>query len=192
MSELEVVGFYQRLNRCNDLFDKLFRDKFFPEYEFKTGRPFVRNEYRGSGGLFTNGDEIRISMIIISDFEGYNLICRCNYGSINGNTYTVKKIHGSEQSTNFTLYVCENRESMYKFIREMYRDIYITDNYINKQKAYLFLLCNRKTNQFPRDIAKMIINKILFFISFIFFNKRNKIKKLKKKKEKIQNELCGG
>mgnify|MGYP006051959777 CR=1 FL=1 len=74
MSELEVVGFYHRLNRCNDLFNKLFRDKFFPEYEFKTGRPFVRNEYRGSGGLFTNEDEIRISMLIISDYEGYNLI----------------------------------------------------------------------------------------------------------------------
>lgn len=180
MSELEtrLVNHYHRLNRCNDLFDKLFKDKFFPEYEFKTGRPFVRNEYRGSGGLFTNEDEIRISMIIISDFEGYNLICRCNYGSINGNTYTVKKIHENyaEQSTNFTLYVQTNRESMYKFIREMYRDIYETDNYINKQKAYLFLLCNSKTNQFPRDIAKMIINKILFFISFIEKIKEKKLK----------------
>ncbi len=168
MSELEVVGFYQRLNRCNDLFDKLFRDKFFPEYEFKTGRPFVRNEYRGSGGLFTNGDEIRISMIIISDFEGYNLICRCNYGSINGNTYTVKKIHENyaEQSTNFTLYVQTNRESMYKFIREMYRDIYETDNYINKRNAYLFLQIARftKTFPFPYDVAKFIARKILFFL----------------------------
>ena len=177
MSELEVVGFYHRLNRCNDLFNKLFRDKFFPEYEFKTGRPFVRNEYRGSGGLFTNEDEIRISMLIISDYEGYNIICHCNYDNINSNAYSVKKIHGNEQSTNFTLYVRTNRESMYKFIREMYRDIYETDNYINKQKAYLFLLCNSKTNQFPRDIAKMIINKILFFISFIEKIKEKKLKK---------------
>lgn len=170
MSELEVVGFYHRLNRCNDLFDKLFRDKFFPEYEFKTGRPFVRNEYRGSGGLFTNGDEIRISMIIISDYEGYNLIFHCNYDNNGCNSYSIRKIHENyaEQSTNFTLYVQTNRESMYmyKFIREMYRDIYETDNYINKRNAYLFLLIARftKTFPFPYDVAKFIARKILFFL----------------------------
>ncbi len=48
-------------------------------------------------------------------------------------------------------------------------------NYINKflwttpyifvlPKAYTFLLCNRTTKIFPRDIAKLITHKILFFL----------------------------
>jgi len=66
MSELETQlgNHYRRLNRCNDLFDKLFREKFFPDYEFKTHQPCSKNEYSGSGGLSVKNNEIRISMLI--------------------------------------------------------------------------------------------------------------------------------
>ncbi len=170
MSELEtrLVNHYHRLNRCNDLFDKLFRDKFFPEYEFKTGRPFTRNEYRGSGGLFTNGDEIRISMTIISEYDSYNLIFHCNRYNIKSSIYMVKRLHGQYcENNNFELVVSRKCEIMYNFIIKMYNDIYITDDYINKQNAYLFLLIFRftKTFPFPYDVAKLIAEEILFFVS---------------------------
>jgi hypothetical protein len=71
-------------------------------------------------------------------------------------------------------------------------------NYINKflwttpyifvlPKAYTFLLCNRTTKIFPRDIAKLITHKILFFFLKKFLPQK-KIKKLKKKKLNKKNK----
>jgi hypothetical protein len=91
------------------------------------------------------------------------LIFACAYGGMN--SYKINNIGKNFQyNTKFSGYVYKNRDSMYKFIREMYRDIYETDNYINKRNAYLFLQIARfiKTFRLPRDIAKIIANKILF------------------------------
>lgn len=49
----------------------------------------------------------------------------------------------------------------------VYSQFYL--NYFSSlPKAYTFLLCNSFMRQFPRDIAKIIAYKILFFVFFVF------------------------
>lgn len=42
--------------------------------------------------------------------------------------------------------------------------IFTTDYLLTLSNAYTFLLCNHNTKTFPRDIAKLIAHKILFFL----------------------------
>ncbi len=58
----------------------------------------------------------------------------------------------------------ENISNIYNYIDENYEFLYLT-TYIQKLPlAYTFILSNNKNKIFPREIAKLIVRKLLFFI----------------------------
>jgi len=58
----------------------------------------------------------------------------------------------------------ENISNIYNYIDENYKFLYFT-TYIQKLPlAYTFLLSNNKNKIFPREIAKLIVRKLLFFL----------------------------
>jgi hypothetical protein len=72
------------------------------------------------------------------------------------------------------LHIMQNRETIFSTI-EYFTKLFIhTDYYNNIQLAFTFLLCNRRTKTFLKEIANIIAQKILFFL---FLIKKKKIKK---------------
>jgi len=58
----------------------------------------------------------------------------------------------------------ENISNIYNYIDENYKFLYLT-TYIQKLPlAYTFILSNNKNKIFPREIAKLIVRKLLFFL----------------------------
>ncbi len=58
----------------------------------------------------------------------------------------------------------DNIVNAYNYVINNYNFL-STTTYIEKLPlAYTFLLCNHTTKKFPRDIAKLIVHKLLFFL----------------------------
>jgi hypothetical protein len=57
----------------------------------------------------------------------------------------------------------ENIKEFCEYVYNIYTLLYDTQYLYSLPLAYTFLLCNKKTNTFPKDIAKLIGEKILFF-----------------------------
>jgi len=58
------------------------------------------------------------------------------------------------------------KKEISNLLEELCYKMYFTDELILLQKQYYtFLLCNSLTRKFPKDIAKIIANKILFFLT---------------------------
>ncbi len=57
-----------------------------------------------------------------------------------------------------------NCDDFIKFVIKKYNRLYKTQYYNNLPKAYTFLLSNSKNKIFPKEIAKLIAKKLLFFL----------------------------
>jgi len=57
----------------------------------------------------------------------------------------------------------KNIDEVYNYIKSNYEFLFTSTYLHSLPKAYTFLLSNKITRMFPRDIAKLIANKILFF-----------------------------
>lgn len=58
----------------------------------------------------------------------------------------------------------ENIKSVSEYALQIYNFISCTTYIYCLPLAYTFLLCNKTKKQFPKDIAKLIVHKILFFL----------------------------
>ncbi len=59
----------------------------------------------------------------------------------------------------------ENVKEICSYAIRISKFLYDTTYIVSLPKAYTFLLCNRTTKIFPKEIAKLITHKILFFLS---------------------------
>lgn len=57
----------------------------------------------------------------------------------------------------------KNIDELYNYIKSNYEFLFTSTYLHSLPKAYTFLLCNSITRMFPRDIAKLITKKLLFF-----------------------------
>jgi hypothetical protein len=164
-----VEKYYGSYDGRKDKFNELFCRKFFPSYEFKSDMPLSENSYQSSYDLWRIHGEIRHCIVIYSNGIRYDLLFCCDYKVKTINNYLITHIdkNGVYSTDNpifdnvyeFIQYMDNNIENMYSFIRQMYHDMYETNNLIYKS-IYLFLWA--RPYNIPRDIAKMIIKKILF------------------------------
>lgn len=58
----------------------------------------------------------------------------------------------------------ENIISAIQYCEDIYNFLYTTTYLPSLPLAYTFLLCNRTKKQFPKEIAKLITQKLLFFL----------------------------
>ena len=96
--------------------------------------------------------------------------CFLNYNNyvyvLNINTHSLGNIshitNVKENHFKIIMYFLElkNIQKEYNYIIK----IFTTDYLLTLSKAYTFLLCNCITKKFPRDIAKLIVHKLLFFL----------------------------
>ncbi len=56
------------------------------------------------------------------------------------------------------------KDNLHNYLLETLKFMFDTDYIDNLPKAYTFLLCNKTKKQFSRDISKLIIKKLLFFL----------------------------
>ena len=82
----------------------------------------------------------------------------------------------------FIKYVFDNYQLIDNKINEWRRKFFQTDFYDNYERAITFLLCT--LSLFPKDISKLIANKILFFLSKIKIEKIKGIRKRKRKRKR--------
>ncbi len=71
-------------------------------------------------------------------------------------------------------YIIDNASTICNDMYNMYKTLHDTNNL---NITNMFLLCNNKTRIFPRDIANIISNKILFFL--FYFSRCKLIRKKK-------------
>ncbi len=86
------------------------------------------------------------------------------------------------EAHDFIKYVIDNYQLIDNKINEWRRKFFQTDFYDNYERAVQFLLCTLST--FPKDISKLIANKILFFLSKIKIEKIKGIRKRKRKRKR--------
>lgn len=68
----------------------------------------------------------------------------------------------------------DNIKEFCDYITRTYKFLYLTTYIPSLPKAYMFLLCNFHSRTFPKEIAKLIAHKILFFLPPKKLKKRNK------------------
>jgi hypothetical protein len=57
----------------------------------------------------------------------------------------------------------ENIKNLCEYVLQQHELLYCTPYIYHLQSSYTFLLCNKKNKIFPKEISKLIINKLLFF-----------------------------
>jgi hypothetical protein len=78
--------------------------------------------------------------------------------TIDSNTYSIIE---------FGKHIFRNYDNIHNYVTNLQMRIKTTDICDNYYSAVTFLLCNRRTKSFLKEIANIIANKILFFIFYL-------------------------
>lgn len=111
-----------------------------------------------------NLKELYITCAYDYDFhETYENQFYFTYKCENQTRYISVKSNLTGLNTDEISFIKNIKDNLLNYLRETLIFMFDTDYIDNLPKAYTFLLCNSFVRQFPRDIAKLITHKILFF-----------------------------
>jgi len=153
----------------NELVCKIVVKKFIGK-EYKNGSSFNLTDKDGyfSASLhlcFKIGDLLRLVFVHGYEYDFSDSYEKRFYFTTSDNgRFIYKNTELTELHDDELTFIKNIKDNLQNYLLKTLIFMFDTDYINNLPKAYTFLLCNKTKKQFPRDISKLIIKKLLFFL----------------------------